>query len=70
MPDNVYDQHSPTPGPLGPASADDLNLDGLFNAGRLVLRGNFLWVDATGDLRISPTAPGSDLAGTVVGTQT
>ena len=30
----------------------------------------FLWVDATGDLRIKSGAPASDLDGTVVGTQT
>lgn len=69
MPDNVYDQHGTQPGPLGPASADDLVLDGLHTAGRIVLRGNYLWVDATGDLRIHTSAPGSDTAGTVVGTQ-
>lgn len=33
--------------------------------------GNYwLWVDSTGDLRIDSTYPGSDTAGTVVGTQT
>jgi hypothetical protein len=30
----------------------------------------FMWVDSTGDLRISNTAPTSDTGGTVVGTQT
>jgi hypothetical protein len=36
----------------------------------LRLRGSYLWVDATGDLRISGSDPaGVDLAGTVVGTQ-
>lgn len=29
----------------------------------------FLWVDATGDLRVSNTAPTSDTDGTIVGTQ-
>lgn len=35
----------------------------------LGLGGYFLWVDATGDLRIKSTAPTTDLDGTVVGTQ-
>ena len=30
----------------------------------------YLWVDATGDLRVSTIAPTSDTDGTVVGTQT
>jgi hypothetical protein len=29
----------------------------------------YLWVDATGDLRVSATVPTSDTSGTVVGTQ-
>ena len=29
----------------------------------------YLWADTTGDLRISATAPASDTAGTIVGTQ-
>lgn len=33
------------------------------------LGGAYLWVDATGDLRIKSTAPTTDLDGTVVGTQ-
>lgn len=69
MPDNVYDQRGTTPGPLGPASADDIILDGLYSAGRIVLRGSYIWVDATGDLRIKTSAPTSDTDGTVVGTQ-
>lgn len=69
MPDNVYDQNGTQPGPLGPASIDDVALDGLHTAGRLVLRGSYIWVDATGDLRIKSTAPSSDTDGTVVGTQ-
>jgi len=36
----------------------------------LVLNGNYLWVDATGKLRISATKPVSDTGGTVVGAQT
>lgn len=70
MPDNVYDQRVFTPGPLGPASADDVELDGLYSAGRLKLRGHYLWVDAADKLRIKATAPTSDTDGTVVGTQT
>lgn len=35
----------------------------------LTLGGSWLWVDATGDLRISATAPTTDLDGAVVGTQ-
>jgi hypothetical protein len=31
--------------------------------------GYFLWVDATGDLRIKSGAPASDLEGDIVGTQ-
>ena len=30
----------------------------------------YLWVDATGDLRIDTTQPTTDLSGAVVGTQT
>jgi len=35
----------------------------------LQLGGSWIWVDATGDLRIATSKPGSDTAGVVVGTQ-
>jgi hypothetical protein len=41
-----------------------------WNAGKLILGSYYLWVDATGDLRIKSGAPASDTDGTVVGTQT
>jgi len=41
-----------------------------YDRGRLKLGSNYLWVDATGDLRIkSGAAPTSDTDGTIVGTQ-
>lgn len=46
-----------------------LQMDGLHNRGALILRGYYIWVDATGDLRINSGAPSSDTDGTVVGTQ-
>lgn len=36
----------------------------------LRLGGSFLWVDATGDLRIHASQPSTDTDGTVVGSQT
>jgi hypothetical protein len=48
----------------------DLQLNGLWNDGLLRLGNYYLWVDATGDLRIKSGAPASDTDGTVVGTQT
>lgn len=47
----------------------DLIMNGLYNSGAIRLRGSYLWVDATGDLRIKASAPSSDTDGTVVGTQ-
>lgn len=44
--------------------------DGAWNGRPLRLGSWYLWVDATGDLRIKGSAPTSDLDGTVVGTQT
>lgn len=41
-----------------------------YDRGRLRLGVHYLWVDATGDLRIKSSAPTSDTDGTVVGTQT
>ena len=41
-----------------------------WNVDPLRLGSNYLWVDATGKLRISTGAPASDTAGTVVGAQT
>lgn len=48
----------------------DLALNGLWDEGALRLGAYYLWVDATGDLRIKSGAPASDTDGTVVGTQT
>lgn len=53
-----------------PTPYTSLDFDGLHNQGYIKLRNNYLWVDATGDLRIKATAPTSDTDGTVVGTQT
>ena len=44
--------------------------DGAWNGKPLLLGSSYLWVDATGDLRIKSGAPASDTDGTVVGTQT
>ncbi|CAK0769663.1 hypothetical protein CCP3SC1AL1_470023 [Gammaproteobacteria bacterium] len=44
--------------------------DGVWNGRPLRLGSWYLWVDATGTLRIKSGAPTSDLDGTVVGTQT
>lgn len=46
-----------------------LNARGTFTD-PLPMAGYFLWVDATGDLRIKNSTPTTDLDGTVVGTQT
>lgn len=67
MPDNTY--RTPTPGPLGPSTDADVVVTGTYDGGHLIIRGNHLWVDATGDLRIKSSAPTSDTDGTVVGTQ-
>jgi hypothetical protein len=45
-------------------------LSSTWNYNALRMGAYYLWVDATGDLRISNGAPASDTAGTVVGTQT
>jgi hypothetical protein len=47
-----------------------LKIGGVWNDGPFRLGNYFLWVDATGDLRIKNGAPASDGDGTVVGTQT
>jgi len=44
--------------------------DGVWNGRPLRLGASYLWVDATGALRIKNGAPTSDTDGTVVGTQT
>jgi len=44
--------------------------DGAWNGEPMQLGSYYLWVDATGALRIKSSAPASDLDGTVVGTQT
>jgi hypothetical protein len=57
----------------GDLTIEDGHLDILnsaWNAGHIILGAYHIWVDATGDLRIKNGAPGSDLDGTVVGTQT
>ena len=43
--------------------------DGAWNGIPLRLGAYYLWVDATGDLRIKGSAPTSDLDGAIVGTQ-
>jgi hypothetical protein len=43
--------------------------DGTWNSNPLRLGAYYLWVDATGDLRIKSGVPSSDTDGTVVGTQ-
>ena len=43
--------------------------DGTFDGGPLQLGTNYLWIDATGDLRVHTSAPTTDTDGTVVGTQ-
>lgn len=49
---------------------DDFKVgDGAFNGQRLRLGGNYLWVDAAGNLRIKSSAPTIDLDGVVVGAQ-
>lgn len=56
---------------LVPASGYAVNAgDGAWNGNPLRLGAYYLWVDATGDLRIKNGAPTSDTDGTVVGTQT
>lgn len=56
---------------LLPASGSAVQAgDGAWNGNPLRLGTYYLWVDATGDLRIKNGAPSSDTDGTVVGTQT
>lgn len=45
------------------------NTDVTSGAVCLRLGSGYLWVDATGDLRVSPTNPSSDTGGVVVGSQ-
>lgn len=45
-------------------------MGGAWNSGPLRLGAHYLWVDATGALRIKSSAPTSDTDGAVVGTQT
>jgi hypothetical protein len=47
-----------------------LEMRGLSTDGALIMRGNWLWVDGTGKLRINLGQPASDTDGVVVGTQT
>lgn len=69
---NAY--RTPTPGPLGdrPYGGD---YDAALTTRPFILWAEagtakaYLWVDATGDLRIKATAPTSDTDGTVVGSQ-
>lgn len=51
-------------------AGDSFGVDGTWNGGTLRLGTYYLWVDATGDLRIKNGAPANDTDGTVVGTQT
>lgn len=55
---------------MGCYAGDSFKLDGTWNGGTLRLGNYYLWVDATGDLRIKNSAPSSDTDGTVVGAQT
>lgn len=56
---------------LLPASGSAVQAgDGAWNGNPLRLGTYYLWVDATGDLRIKNGVPSSDTDGTVVGTQT
>lgn len=55
---------------FGLADGDSFDLQGTHDGGTLRLRDNYLWVDATGVLRIKSSAPASDTDGTVVGAQT
>lgn len=54
---------------FGLADGDSFDLQGTHDGGNIRLRDHYIWVDATGDLRIKATAPSSDLDGTVVGSQ-
>lgn len=51
-------------------SNGDTRIGGAWNNGRMKLGAYYLWIDATGRLRIKNSAPSSDTDGTVVGTQT
>lgn len=67
---NFGDQNATTP---VTGYANEMALNGIQGAGWKQpsrLGAYFLWVDGTGDLRISATRPTSDTDGTVVGTQT
>jgi hypothetical protein len=55
---------------LGMGTGDSFYVQGGWNTGNLRLGVYYLWVDATGNLRIKNGAPTSDTDGTVVGTQT
>lgn len=43
--------------------------DSITNGCAIILASNFIWVDATGDLRIKTSRPTSDTDGSIVGTQ-
>lgn len=55
---------------VAPAGQGIIAGNGAWNGNPLRLGAYYLWVDATGDLRIKSGAPTTDLDGTVVGTQT
>lgn len=50
-------------------AGDSFKVDGTWNGGTIRLGNYYLWVDATGDLRIKSGAPANDTDGTIVGTQ-
>lgn len=54
---------------VAPKVKGAFNHAGNYQDGLVVMSGNYLWVDATGKLRISGTKPTSDLQGVVVGDQ-
>jgi hypothetical protein len=72
----LYPQNSVTSGGSGRFSGGaqyavgQTTVSAVTSKAALQLASYYLWVDATGDLRIKPGAPTSDTDGTVVGTQT
>lgn len=54
---------------LGMGTGDSFYVQGGWNTGNLRLGNYYIWVDASGDLRIKNGAPGSDIDGDIVGTQ-
>lgn len=59
---NALHNHSST-------STGGILSDGVWNNKPLILGTYYLWVDATGDLRIKSSAPANDTDGTVIGSQ-